>query len=62
MHESIQTKRRDIEKTIEGTRKIVVVFFDELQQRLLQELSSIAVECLSESSKDLENFENAQKT
>ncbi|CAG2190180.1 unnamed protein product [Mytilus edulis] len=36
-------------------------FFDELQQRLLQELSLKADECLSESSKDLQNFEDAQK-
>ncbi|CAC5391809.1 unnamed protein product [Mytilus coruscus] len=61
VHQSIQTKRRDIEKTIYDTREKVVRYFDELQQRLLQELSSISDECLSESSKDLNNFENAQK-
>lgn len=62
VHESIQTKRREIEKTIMDTREKVVRFFDELQQRLLQELSSKADECLSETSNDLNDFENAQKS
>ncbi|XP_071139196.1 uncharacterized protein [Mytilus edulis] len=59
--ESIQAKRRDIEKTISATREKAVRFFDELQQRLLQELSSISDECMSESIKDLKDFEDAQK-
>ncbi|CAC5391811.1 unnamed protein product [Mytilus coruscus] len=61
VYESIQTKRRDIEKIINNTREKAVRYFDELQQRLLQELSSISDECLSESIKDLNNFQNAQK-
>ncbi|CAG2215597.1 unnamed protein product [Mytilus edulis] len=50
------------DQTISDTREKAVRFFDELQQRLLQELSSISDECLSESIKDLNDFENSQKT
>ncbi|XP_052085013.1 uncharacterized protein LOC127722171 [Mytilus californianus] len=61
VYESIQIQRRHIEKTIKDTREKVVRYFDELQERLLQELSSISDECLSESSINLNNFEDAQK-
>ncbi|XP_052085011.1 uncharacterized protein LOC127722170 [Mytilus californianus] len=60
VHESIQTQRRDIEKTIKDTKEKVVRYFDELQERLLHELSSISDECVSESSKNLNNFKDAE--
>ncbi|XP_063438599.1 E3 ubiquitin/ISG15 ligase TRIM25-like [Mytilus trossulus] len=60
--DSIQAKRREIEKNIKATREKVVLYLDELQQRLLQELSSMADDCLSESSKHLECFEHSKKT